>query len=41
MNPENIVVKNQPDYYNGTQQTFIADEEGGEIIYIVRIMIST
>ena len=33
MNPENIVVKNKPDYDYGTQQTIIANEEGGEIIF--------
>ena len=33
MNPENIVLKNKPDYDYGTQQTIIANEEGGEIIF--------
>ena len=33
MNPENIVLKNKPDYDYGTQQTIIATEEGGEIIF--------
>ena len=32
-NPENIVLKNKPDYDYGTQQTIIANEEGGEIIF--------
>ena len=33
MNPENIVLKNKPDYDYGIQQTIIANEEGGEIIF--------